>query len=563
MPSKKQVTEPAVIGVALPVPGLGDQPSPQEVSYYQGFSQVLARAQLPSNRNPFWNDDIELNIARSLSYIQPITPIQGALNDRIAHRFPLADLNKPRDSVAVLQTAIRYAYENPFVAKAAKIKSDFTTLGMTLRTHNSKVMEFYLDEVDRLNMKILLRHIVWHLYAIGICPIWWGGEEDRRITNIEILDPRMCHVEYNFGRARLYLKIDEKMRQAVADPEGRVDIRNRARFQAMPKYWVRQIQEQKNIGDGKGFIELQEGSYTVVENRYTALNRIVGELDGLPIQPAFDALQRYRLLQAGDFAVAWNLKNMITLISEGDPKAEGGSWKPVSTARLSALQSQFQRPDSSFVVYCDPTTKVEYVIPPIEAFDTAKYQQPEKEIKEVLNIPSFMWISEGAGTYANAINEIKGMRLEIMGIREILDEQFFKPFFRRLRAQVARPGFKESDIVYPTYSYTSLQDDATYLKNVSDLYGRGAVSLQTLQLANDLDPEYEMEQKQIEFDKWGPTKDEAILNDTIARPLFEANQGNMQVQDKLGGAPESSTGTAQTPSRSRDKTRTPRKDGTK
>ena len=153
--------------------------------------------------------------------------------------------------------------------------------------------------------------------------------------------------------------------------------------------------------------------------------------------------------------------------------------------------------------------------------------------------------------------------MEILGIREVLQEQFFRPFFKRLRMQVSRPGFKDSDIVFPSYNPTTLQDDVTYLKGMSDLYGRGAVSLNTLQLANDLDPEFEMEQKQLEFDKWGPTNKDLILNDTIARPLFEANQGNMQVTDQEQGGRPPSDNPSQTPGRARDKTRTPRKDGSR
>lgn len=540
--------------IALPIPTLGEQPQVEDLSYYRSLSDVFSRAKLKDN--PLWNDDLELQYMRSYSYTLPINPIQGQLNDRIAKRFPVSDLNRPRDSVAVLQTAIRYAYENPFVAKATRIKTDFTCQDFEHRTLNETVKDFYDEEVDRLNVEIIHRHIVWHLYAIGIVPIWWGGEETRQIKFIELLDPRMCHIEYNFGHARLFLKIDEKMRQAVNDPEGKMDVRNKWRYESMPKYWIKQIEDQKNIGQGRGFIELQEGSYTVLENRYTSLNRVVGELDGLPLQPAFDALQQYRLLQAGDFATAWQLKNMITLVSEGDPKAEGDRYRPVTAQRLANLQAQFQRPDSAFTVYCDPTTKVEFIIPPVDKiFGTDKYLQREKEIKEILNIPSFMWVSEGSSNFSNATNELKLLQMEVQSIREIVEQQFFKPFYRRLRAQVARPGFKVSDIVYPTFSNTNLQDAANLQKNAGELYSRGAISLKSFQEMNGFDHDYEMAQKQKEFNEYGPSDKSAVVNDTIARPLYEASQGNMQVDRNKGGNPGTSSTGDRKPSSS---TRTPR-----
>lgn len=517
---------------SLQVPTIGTQPiEPEEMEFLESrrsLSAAISGAIL-GDRNPFWNDQVELSNMRSLGYVMPITGINGQINDRIARRFPLSDLNTPRDSVAVLQTAIRYYYENPFVSKAVQVKSGFVVDGFKHKTHNTTVKSFYDDEADRLGLVILLNKIVSALMGVGIVPIWWGGEETRTVEHIEVLDPRMCHIEYNYGKPVLFLKIDEKMRQAVADPEGKIDFRNKLRFDSMPRYWIVQIQNQpQRMGfDQLGYIQLAPGSYTVIENRTSAWNRTVTALDGLPLQPIFEALQRYRLLAAGDFATAWNLKNMITLISEGDAKTEGKEWKPVSSARLANLQAQFQRADTNFVVYCDPTTKVEFVIPPVDKiFGVQKYAQTEKEIKEKLGLPSFMWTSETGGNYADSMAQLITLRMEVTYIREILWQQFFKPLYRRLRDGRPRPGFKESDIVRPWFSTHNLQDATLWFQTAKDAYGVGAVSLETLCEVYGLDFEYEMEQKKIEqarFEEQDPATGETT---TVARPLYNASTGS-------------------------------------
>lgn len=548
----------------LDIPSLGDQPDARDLSRVIAVRETMGRAQL-GEANPMWNDQLEMMQARALGYLTAIPGVQGNLNDRIAKRFPLQDMNMPRDSVAVLQAAIRYCYENPFVAKATRIKADFTVQGFKHKTHNTTVETFLDNADDRLNMKLVLRRIYWMYYGIGLVPIWWGGEDGGPITFIEVIDPRMVHIEYNFGKATMYLKIDEKMKQAVADPNGEIDIRNRARFRAMPSYWIPQIRRSMEYNRSNnyimGLIELQEGSYAIIENRYSQINRTVGGVDGIPLQPAFHALQRYQLLSAGDFAVAWNLKNMVTLISEGDPKSESGRWTPITTERLSQLQAQFQRPDSSFTVYCDPTTKVEFVFPPVEIFDVEKYIQPEKEIKEVLNLPSFMWATDETGaSFGNSVTELKLLRTEVQSAREVVGESFFKPFYERLR-QGSRP-FNKKDTVLPSYNETTLQDDASWFQAVTGLYGQGGCSMQFLQEQFGIDVEYEREQMKFEHKQFGNQssgKPGEQMNDTIYSPLFEPSQGNMNpIRDK-GGNPSTSNASAKPSSSSRS----PRKDGTK
>ena len=526
------------------VPTLGNKPSDSDVNYFKTLSAAVESMML-GKRNPQWNDELELQEARSLSFTTPLTGLQGSINDRTAHRFPLADINQPRDPMAVLQTAFRYAYESPFVAKMARVKSEFTWSALDHRTKNSTVKDFYTRQVINLSLNLRVLEILWYMYAIGIVPIWWGGEESRAVEFIEILDPRMCHVEYNYGKARLFLKIDARMENAVRDPDGKLDIRNRLRYEAMPNYWKEQILHgYVTFNDatplsGKGtYIELMPGSYAVVENRFSRLSRSMGGLDGLPTQPAFEALQRYRLLSAGDYAAAWNLKNMITLISEGDPKAEGKDWKPATTERLTMLQGLFQKPDSNYTVYCDPTTNIRFMVPPVEKiFGTQKFQQTEKEIKEILGLPSYMWISEQGSNYSNAVNETKLLKQECSMVWMILTEQFFRPLYARLRQSAARPGFKDSEIVYPRFNSLPLEDSVTFLKDRADLYSRGALSVQSLQELAGLDPEWELAQQKESHSKYG---DPSSKDMSIYSPLWEPSQGKMSPMRDKGGNPDES-----------------------
>ena len=478
-------------------------------------------------------DDI---VARELGFTAPMSngPTVN-INERFSKRHPVADLNIPREPVAVIQTALRYCYDNPFVAKALRVKTDFVVKNFEHRTENESVKGFFDKECLRLDIFTRTREITWLAFGVGVVPVYWGGEETGRIDFVEILDPRQCKLQRVMGRYKCYLKIDQSMIDAVRDPQGKANMENKARFQSMPKYWIRAIEGHIEKGfAGQSYIELKDDSYTVVQNRYSPINRISNSLDGIPLQPAFDALQRYRLLAAGDFGVAWGVKNMITLISEGDPKVDVKSYVPADNTRLAALQAKFQQPDYQLTVYCDPTTEVRYVVPPIEVFDPKKYAQVEKEVKEVLNLPGFMWLDSNSGSYSASSAELKLLREEVDAMRMTLRTQFFMPLYSRLRAAASKPGFAEKAIVLPSFDNNSLRDDQVWLPALADLYGRGGMSLKSLAETYGLDFEYEMKELEREHKDLKSNRADRV-NPTIAQPLHEPNQGNQDPTRNKGG----------------------------
>jgi hypothetical protein len=489
--------------------------------------------------DPIMNSSLA-NLAKAIAFQTGTMPAGNAnINDRFSKRHTVADLNIPRNPEAVLQLALRYSNENPFVSKAARVKTDFTCKDAQHKTHNSRAQEFYDEKWFELLMPIHVRNMVWNLFTIGVCPVYWGGEDGGDITFLQVLNPIQTKFIEVLGRYKLFIKIDTSMMKAVQDPTGQKDKVNKVVYESMPQYWIDQIRAVMKSGKADGLIELMDGSYTVIMNKYAAFNRSTQQLDGVPLQGAFDALQRYRLLAAGDFAIAWGVKNMITLISEGDPeKVNDKDYTPLDDIRLQKLQAVFQNPDYALTIFCDPTTKVEYVVPPLEAFDPKKYSQVEKEIKEVLNLPSFMWSNDGSSTFGAAAAEVELLRQEVEAVRLLLREQFFRPFYSRLRAGARRPGFAEKDIVLPTFDQNSLRDQVTWLSNVGELYSKGALSLKSYMEVNGFDFEYEMAQKQEEHDKYGNTSSGGPgepLNNSPARPLFEPSQGNMNpIRDKGG-----------------------------
>ncbi len=494
---------------------------------------------MTGHNNPMWNDQQELEVIKLLGFTTSSVPVGNTnINDRFSKRHTVADLNIPRNPTAMIQLSMRYALENSFVSKAAKVKTDFICKDFEHKTHKTTAKETYDDYARKLLLKTKLRNIVWSLCTVGMAPIYWGGEEGGAIQFLQVLNPLSCHYEEILGKQKLYLKIDGIMIAAVKDPEGKVNPKNKLQYDSMPPYWIEEIKKCIAKGNCIGAIPLQEGSYTVVENRYSAYNRAINTLDGVPLQAAFDALQRYRLLAAGDFAVAWNIKHMITIISEGDPKnTDPKAYTPLDSVRLQKLEAIFLSPDYSQTVFADPTTNIRFFVPPMEVFGTEKYKQPEKEIKEVMNLPSFMWHSEGNGTFGAAIAEMKLLVQEVDAIRMLLEEQLFYPLYNRIRAGIGRPGFKPSDIPYPEFDKTSMMEDALRLQNMGELYTSGGCSLYTLMQTSGLNPEWEIEQKKQEHKELGNTSEHAeVLNNTPARPLFEASQGSIQPKDK-GGNP--------------------------
>lgn len=506
--------------------------------------------------NPTWDNNEELQIMRNTSYsmysdvMDRMVSFSGGsvpntsvgINPRFAKRYPVSDMNVPHNPMAVIQLSLRYAMENPFCAKALRVKADFTCKDFKHKTHNSSAKKFYDEYARKLQLRTALHKIVWNLYATGLCPVYWGGEgingPTGPITYMQVLNPASVHMEEVLGRMKMWIKMTPAMVQAVQDPEGKNNPRNSDQYASMPAYWIDQIKAAIARGDGQGLIALQEGSYTVIDYRYTPYNRSENTLDGVPLQGAFDALQRYRLLAAGDFAVAWNVKNMLTLISEGDPKDDPKDYKPADNVRLSKLYQQFSHPDQALTIFCDPTTNVRYIVPPLEVFDPIKYKQVEKEIKEVLNLPSFMWANEGNGTYGAAQAEVQLLRQEIQSVRMLLEDQFFYPLYKRLRDGASRPKFAEDAIPMPTFDQNSLRDDALWLSANQENYARGTLSMETLCEIFGWDFAYEIKQKEIEHTKYGNTatgKPGEPMNNSVARPLFEPSQGNLNPSRDKGG----------------------------
>lgn len=521
-------------------------PAEYGLKMHKVFSQMIT-----GSNNPIWDDREELSLMVSagmasasqayklLSFNVPNLPTGNTnINDRFSKRHTVADLNIPRAPEAMIQLALRYAMENPFVGKAARVKTDFTCKDFTHRTQQPSVKNFYDDYAIKLRLRQLLPRIVWSLYTVGVSPIYWGGEDGGPIQFLNLINPLACKFKEILGRKMLYLKIDTAMMDAMRDPEGKQKAENKDLYDAMPNYWKKQIKEQMDDGQGKGFIKLEEGSYTVIENRYCGYSRAINTLDGVPLQPAFDALQRYRLLSAGDFAVAWNVKNMLTLISEGDPKAPPKDQVPLDQNRLNKLMAQFMNPDYALTVFCDPTTEVRYVVPPLEVFDPKKYAQVEREILTVMNLPSYMWDTTGNGTFGAAVAETQFLVQEVEHIRMILREDFFRPLYSRIRAGDSRARFAESKICLPEFDKSSLRDQTMWLQNVQNLHNTGLLSVHTTLSENGFDPEWEIEQKKKEQKELGNTSPDAVeLNNTPMKPLYEASQGSTQPKDKGGRPP--------------------------
>ena len=519
----------------IAVPTVGSVPfqplsgvSASEQAIYQDHMMNVIKNHNLGGRNPVFNDDLELAISRELGFTAnaPVGP-SLAINERFSKRHPVADLNTPRDPVAIMQTALRYSLENTFVAKGLRVKTDFTCKDFRHKSNNATAKDFFDAEAIRLELYMRIREIVWCMVSLGVAVVYWGGEDNGIIRNIEILDPRVTKVLRLFGKYKVYLKIDQRMRDAVRDPMGRSNIENKAVFESLPKKWIKQIElaAADMASAQNSWIELDDDTYTVISNRYTPFNFMANTFSGGPLQAAFEPLQRYRLLAAGDFAVAWNVKNMITLISEGSAKDDIKTYAPSDDLRLANLQAKFSGPDYSFTVFCDPTTEVRYVIPPIEVFDPKKYAQVEKEIKENINLPSFMWNNDGGGTFGAAMAEVKMLIEEVYWLRIALREQFFRPLYTILRSRAKKPGFAANAIVLPTFDENSLMDDTVRLQAMEQGYGGGAVSLGTYQENLGLDPEYEMTRLTEEHDKYGSNLNER-QNPTVAQPLYENSQGN-------------------------------------
>lgn len=446
----------------------------------------------------------------------------------------------PMGQTATINNALRCARENVFVGKAMRLKTDFTCKGLRNATADDTVNSFLDNVIRKLTLRKIYRNAVWLYYTAGLVPILFP-EPDQSMSFAQIIDPRFVKVQEWYGKKFMYLKPDRRMIDAVNDKNGTSSIFNRDYYNAMPASWRKQIADyqkanplqRKNFADDF-YIRLTPGSYTVIQNRDGGQFSVTPESwDGCPLQPYFSACEQYRMLMQGDFASAFLAKNLIALVSIGDPKAEGAGYLRPDDTVLSSLQGAFQNANDAMWVYGDPTINVRYITPETDTFSSDKYDEARSLLRELL--PSCFWYGED-GSFANSQTSMKFLQEEVDACNQAFDEDFWRPIFER--ASDANTRVAKGKAKPPLHDHNALKDDFQYLQAQSGLYSNGGLDLRTLVELHGHDWEGVVARLK---------EQQALVKKGVLVPAYEGKQGIVTGIYEKNGVIEGSANEPQVP----------------
>lgn len=433
------------------------------------------------------------------------------------------EFQMPTTQVDIMNTSFRLAVDNVFIGKAMKIKTDFTCKNLRNKTPNAPINKFFDSVIKSLRLQNLYRKAVWMYYTLGMVVLLMPPANES-LSWVELLDPRMCRVFEAFGKKVVYIVPDERMLNAVRDKDGKANRLNKDFYDMMPLSWRTQLaaalKQQPNYipavqgnRPGEILIRLDPGSFLVMENRLNSFSRYSNGFDGAPLQKYFAAAEQHRMLMAGDFASAFVAKNLLALVSIGDPDAEGENYQRPDTPTLTNLAAAFGTPNSAQYMFGDPTFNVRYITPDPDTYSFEKYRMPWEMMKNLL--PSAFWWNDGQGAYASSVNELKWFRDEIDATNDDFDRNFWIPLFERA-AQSTSLHVSVENLRAPMHDKNSLTDDATLLAQANMIYGNGGMSVHALLETFGYDYDTTRQEKLDEL------KD---VHADIWVPAFESKQG--------------------------------------
>ena len=462
-------------------------------------------------------------------YAETIVNVPGVYNDRFSKRNPISELNKPRDIHGIFSLSMKYAEDHYIVNRTIKVKKNFATREMTI-LGNTAQKNFYNSEFRRLRMRKWLSHIFRYYWITGRVVVYWG--EERPVKGLCLLDPRYIVVRRFLTSTNVYLKPDHRW-VSILKSGSKTDPAYKYLIANLPKYWIPFILNNEEI-------PLKDDTFALIENDLSLFaNRGISDytVSGVPLSAAFDALQTSKMLIAGDFSVAWMIKNLVALISIGDPEHEK-DYSPPDQIELRKLEAALQRPEYAMNAYVDPTVKIRYITPDPSLFDNKKYAQVTKEIEYVMGVPG---VFTGAdGTFAAGSLSLKPFREDVEVARQDIIEQFFWLFFQIMRegnTSKKTGGDKDPEL---DFDRDCLKDDKAIQSELQGQWDRGAISNRSL-----------LEGKGRDFDTELQRKTEELKHKEVLQPLFDVAHGDPALNGRpsASGAPTDANGNG---------TRTPR-----
>lgn len=451
-------------------------------------------------------------------YAETIVNTPGVYNDRFSKRNPISELNKPRDIAGIMNLSMQYSEDNFIVARTIKVKKNFATREMTLLGLPT-ARDFFQAEFKRLKIRQWLGHIFRYYWIVGRVCVYWGSA--RPIEGICLLDPRNIIVRRFLTKTHVFLRPDPRWVSILQGGGIMGGLEYKFLMKNLPKYWIPFIKANEEIPLKDEEFALVENDLSLFSTRGFASNTI----HGVPLSAAFDALQTTKMLMSGDFSTAWLIKNVIALVSIGDPEKEK-DYSPPDQIALQKLAAAFVRPEFAMMAFVDPTVNIRYVYPDPKNLDGAKYTEFNKQIEYIMGVPGVF--TSMSGDFASASLSLKPFREDIHVGRLDIIESFLDKIMPEMREGYTnrKTGGSKAEVLVE-FDTDCLKDDKQVQDELNGKWDRGAISNRSLLEGRSRDFDTELKRKQ----------DEKRFREDL-QPLFDMAHGDPDQQGP--GAPNNS-----------------------
>jgi len=498
----------------------------------------------------------------------------------------------PEEKHERLLLASEFYETDDYLGSILDLKRDFSCLGFTLaysmgKREEARMLQMEEDKLEEELIKSLvveadieeylnlvsqewmlpsvIADLFLRLFITDSFILYWRVAEGTRpdhatlpgVWQILSFDPRDCEWENDQGQDRLWYTIPKHMQKKIRDAH-RTDSDQQKRAErikalldeGIPQEWLDAVM------DGKPTIELKkdEGHNWIIHTNGPEQNGLVNP----SMYRIFLFLEARRALRDGDFSTSYMMKHFIQHVTIGESAGATGfnantrsTWAtPKEIETFHEIMRQGVRTSR---LVTNHTVKINYVFPPKDMFDDAKYKKPELAILHWSHMLEVM-ITGGGTTNSSGFLGVKSLSAHITFSRDRVSEAVTK-FFRIFRGKKSVTSIPDKYYVTATFDQNALKEPAQVLKELQWFVDVNAMSPETALRETGRDANrvlLEKRRAKISQKKMG-------LYDQIIIRSSQVSSGNIAPSDSMtsqGGRPPNASTTPNEETRTQPATAT-------
>lgn len=400
---------------------------------------------------------------------------------------------------------IDYWLENDeLIERLVSVKEDICAMGFSLRAsrrkqakpitpEESESVAVYKDTLDLIEKKWDFDSVVSDLLREWISKdtmiLYWkiatatneetavvpesGSKEELipGLVNICALNPADCNWDNSFGQDQLEYKIHWMIQKRIQDAINCDPKESARRMQLLLNEGI----EQKYIDAvkaGKTYVLLkkEDGDRWIIKTRG---NRLKG-FRCPSMSNIFAPLEIRRSVADGDFAASFLMKHFIFHVTQGESIDQG----PLAGQRMNwagkkeieTLHNVLKKVSKAFKLVTDHTVKFNFIYPPKEMWDTAKYAKAEARMYNWGGMTLVIMTGDG-GTNASGFIGIKRLIANITAARKKIKLALFEFFDSpEIKNATKKP---DNCNAMPTFDENVLKDPKQLLDEIRTMLSEG------------------------------------------------------------------------------------------